>query len=490
LEQNEAVVMIRECRSLAHGYALSIVVVVAMMLGICGAPQTNAQAETWMDRHSVDTPSGRISYLEQGKGRVALFVHGVLLNGYLWRQQLADLSDIRRCIAVDLLAHGDTEIALAQDVSVTANAKMLKEFLDALKIDQVDLVGNDSGTGIAQIFAALYPERIRSLTLTDGDTHDNWPPEAFKPFLAMAASGGLPGTLNAMIADKTVYRSPQALGPAYEHPELVSDNTIEQYLCPLVRNEQRTRDFQRFLAAIDNKHTLAIEDRLKTLQAPTLIVWGTDDVYFDVKWGRWLSETIPGTHKYVELKGARIFFPEERWQEFDNELRLFWKSIDQAGNAKLTTVPALAAVVGQWNEIGRKLIAIAEDLPENKYEYKLNEQSRSFIRQLVHAAGSMYYFTDVAQGKQARYGDDPPRSEWVTKDDVVAFVSRCVKDGADLLASKGDAGLNEGVNDGSPQLVRLVDLAYRVIEHSGEHYGQLVVYYRINSMVPPESRQK
>src|SRR6516225_3810088 len=104
---------------------------------------------------------------------------------------------------------------------------MLKEFLDALKIDQVDLVGNDSGAGIAQIFAALHPERVRSLTLTDGDTHDNWPPEAFKPFLAMAAAGGLPGTLETLVADKSVYRSPQALGPAYEHSERVSDETIE-----------------------------------------------------------------------------------------------------------------------------------------------------------------------------------------------------------------------------------------------------------------------
>src|SRR5215467_4447123 len=164
-------------------------------------------------KSSVQTPSGRISYTEQGTGAVALFVHGVLLNGYLWRHQLADLSDIRRCIAVDLLAHGDTEIAPDQDVSVTANAKMLKEFLDALKIDQVDLVGNDSGGGIAQIFAALYPERVRSLTLTDCDTHDNWPPEAFKPFLAMAAAGGLRGTLDAILSDKNVYRSSQALGP-------------------------------------------------------------------------------------------------------------------------------------------------------------------------------------------------------------------------------------------------------------------------------------
>jgi pimeloyl-ACP methyl ester carboxylesterase len=274
---------------------------------------------------SVHTASGRISYTEQGTGPVALFVHGVLLNGYLWRHQLEDLSDIRRCIAPDLLAHGDTEIAPNQDVSVTANAKMLKEFLDALHIDQVDLVGNDSGGGIAQIFAALYPERVRSLTLTDCDTHDNWPPEAFKPFLAMAVAGGLRATLETMLSDKSVYRSPQALGPAYEHPDQLTDGSIEKYLRPFVRTEQRTRDLQRFLAAFDNKHTLAIEAQLKTLKAPTLILWGTDDVYFDVKWSHWLADNIPGTRRRVELQGARIFFPEERWQEFNKELRAHWQ---------------------------------------------------------------------------------------------------------------------------------------------------------------------
>src|SRR6202045_3843891 len=104
-----------------------------------------AANESHSTKHSVRTPSGRISYSEQGTGPVALFVHGVLLNGHLWRNQLSQLADIRRSIAVDLLAHGDTEIAPDQDVSVTANAKMVVEFLDARKIDQVDLVGNDSG---------------------------------------------------------------------------------------------------------------------------------------------------------------------------------------------------------------------------------------------------------------------------------------------------------------------------------------------------------
>ena len=280
-------------------------------------------------KRSVQTASGRISYTEEGVGPVALFVHGVLLNGYLWRHQLANLSDIRRCIAVDLLAHGDTEIAPDQDVSVTANAEMLREFLDALNIDQVDLVGNDSGGGIAQIFAAMYPKRVRSLTLTDCDTHDNWPPETFKPFLAMAAAGGLRGTLEAMLSDKSVYRSPQALGPAYEQPERVHDESIEKYLRPLVRSEQRTRDFQRFLAAFDCKHTLAIEDRLKILKTPTLIAWGTDDVYFDLKWSHWLADNIPGTRRRVDFDGARIFFPEERREEFNKELREHWQAAQQ-----------------------------------------------------------------------------------------------------------------------------------------------------------------
>ena len=286
-------------------------------------------------RRSVQTASGRISYTEQGTGPVALFVHGVLLNGHLWRHQLEHLSDVRRCIAVDLLAHGGTEIAPDQDVSVTANARMLKEVLDALSVDQVDLVGNDSGGGIAQIFSALYAERARSLTLTDCDAHDNWPPEAFKPFLAMSASGGLRGTLDAMLSDKSIYCSPQALGPAYEHPELVTDDSIEAYLRPFVRTDQRIRDLERFLAAFDNKQTLAIEARLRSLKAPTLIVWGTDDVYFDVKWSHWLADTIPGTKRRVELKGARIFFPEERWEDFNDELRAHWHAAEHEALAVL-----------------------------------------------------------------------------------------------------------------------------------------------------------
>src|SRR5215467_9204180 len=155
--------------------------------------------------------------------------------------------------------------------------------------------------------------------------------------------------------------------------------------------------------------------------------------------------------------------------------------------------PALgpsAAVLDQWNDIGRKLIAIAEDLPEGKYDYKPNPESRTFVANLLHAAGSMYFFTDPAQGQKPRYGDDPKRDELKTKAQVVAFVKKCVQDGADTIKSKGDAGMATTVDAGGPRLYRLDELAYGLVEHSGEHYGQLVVYYRANGLVPPESRPK
>jgi uncharacterized damage-inducible protein DinB len=164
-----------------------------------------------------------------------------------------------------------------------------------------------------------------------------------------------------------------------------------------------------------------------------------------------------------------------------------------ANKPKEPQKPALtgsAAILEQWNDVGRKLIAIAEDLPEAKYDYKPNPESRTFVGQLLHVSASMYYFTDLAQEKKPRYPDDPKRDELKTKAQIVAFVKKAVQDGADLIKEKGDSGMKASVNAGGPRLTEVGDLAYGLIEHSGEHYGQLVVYYRINGMVPPESRPK
>src|SRR5262249_25103514 len=147
------------------------------------------------ERRSAKTPSGRVSYVDRGSGPPAIFLHGVPLCGFHWRHVVAGVGDLRRCITPDLMGLGYTEVAAGEDISFAAQAQMVGELADALGLDAFDLVGNDSGGGIAQIFAARNPRRVRTLTLTNCDVHDGWPPPAAEP-IVQAARGG-------MLADMT-----------------------------------------------------------------------------------------------------------------------------------------------------------------------------------------------------------------------------------------------------------------------------------------------
>ena len=156
--------------------------------------------------------------------------------------------------------------------------------------------------------------------------------------------------------------------------------------------------------------------------------------------------------------------------------------------------PALSpsqAVLESWNDIGRKLIAMAEDFPEDKYDFKPTPAQRTFAEQLLHASRVNYFFTNPVLGQKPPAEEDPKRDQYKTKADVVAFVKKSFADGAAALKAKGDKGMSDLITDPySNQQVRVSDMAYGFIEHSGEHYGQLAVYYRVAGLVPPESRPK
>jgi uncharacterized damage-inducible protein DinB len=148
-------------------------------------------------------------------------------------------------------------------------------------------------------------------------------------------------------------------------------------------------------------------------------------------------------------------------------------------------------VLDSLNDIGRKLIAMAEDFPEDKYDFKPTPAQRSFAEQLLHAAGANYYFTSPVMGQKPPAGEDPKRDQYKTKADVVTFVKKSFADAAAAIQAKGDKGMSDLIVDPfAHQQFRVSDLAYGLIEHSGEHYGQLVVYYRVAGLVPPESRPK
>ncbi len=147
-------------------------------------------------------------------------------------------------------------------------------------------------------------------------------------------------------------------------------------------------------------------------------------------------------------------------------------------------------LLDNWNQIGRKLIAMAEDFPEDKYDFKPTPAQRTFAEQLLHAAGANYFFINPVKGARLPSGD-PKRSDYKTKAAIVEFVKQSFADGAALIERKGDAGLNDlWVDPFSNRQVRFSEGAWGFMEHSGEHYGQLVVYYRLAGLVPPESRPK
>jgi uncharacterized damage-inducible protein DinB len=149
------------------------------------------------------------------------------------------------------------------------------------------------------------------------------------------------------------------------------------------------------------------------------------------------------------------------------------------------------ALLDNWNDVGRKLIAMAEDFPEDKYDFKPVPAQRSFAEQLLHAANANYYFTNPVLGLKPPAGEDPKREAYKTKVAVVEFVKKAFADGAAAIQKKGDKGMSDLVVDPfANQQVRVSDMAWGLLEHSGEHYGQLVVYYRVAGLVPPESRPK
>jgi len=160
----------------------------------------------------------------------------------------------------------------------------------------------------------------------------------------------------------------------------------------------------------------------------------------------------------------------------------------QAAKAPSPPSTPMKDVVHTWNDAGRKLIAMAEDFPEAQYDWKPAPEVRSFAEQLLHAAGSAYFFEAFAKGQKPPE-EDPKRSNFKSKAEIVAYVKKAIADGAKFIQAPGEAGLSKNVSFFGRN-VTLLGLWAEAAEHSGEHYGQLVVYYRMNKMVPPESRPR
>jgi uncharacterized damage-inducible protein DinB len=147
----------------------------------------------------------------------------------------------------------------------------------------------------------------------------------------------------------------------------------------------------------------------------------------------------------------------------------------------------------RWNDIGNKLVAMAKDFPEDKYDFKVQKDQRTFALNLLHAAALDFVLIRRISGSNVGpdfgQGDNPTRDQFKTKADVVKFVEEAVADGAQVIQQQGDAGLDKTTKLFGNRMAHNSSIWMFAIEHSGEHYGQLVVYYRANNLVPPDSRR-
>jgi pimeloyl-ACP methyl ester carboxylesterase len=291
-------------------------------------PNPKTTASTVLPRQMAQLSGGPVAYVDQGEPDApgALFVHGVLVNADLWRNVIWDVAEVRRCIAPDLTAHGGTPIPLqgasGDDLTLHGHAARLDELCAHLGLDQVDVVANDTGGAVAQVFAARYPGRTRTLTLTNCDCQDNFPPELFEPFVAMAEAGELGPVVAAMAGDYALARSEAGYGQGYATAAQLSDELLTSYTGPFAADGGR--GLERFLVAPKAEELVAVAPLLGQMQVPVQLAWGTADIFFPPSWTERMCELLPSTERVTLVPDAMLFWPDERAADLVPLLRDFW----------------------------------------------------------------------------------------------------------------------------------------------------------------------
>jgi len=275
-------------------------------------------------RKFADTPFGRIAYVERGSGPVALFIHGLPLCGYQWRSAFEELSPIRTCVAPDLMGLGYTEVAAGQDISFESQARAINALLDAKSIGQVDLIGNDTGGGVSQIFTVMYPTKVRTLTLTNCEVSDLWPNAMLTQFYGGLKAGIVGEAFKVMAHDEAVAHS--RLANVFEYPARLTRDLLGVYFGPFVDSAERRELLKGFADAERNRDQIvAVTPGLRSSKIPSQVLWGEADTAFDGPSSvEWLRANLGGIRKVTTVPGAKLFWPEEHPRLLTVLLKEFW----------------------------------------------------------------------------------------------------------------------------------------------------------------------
>jgi pimeloyl-ACP methyl ester carboxylesterase len=271
------------------------------------------------ETHEVRLPQGTIRYREAGSGPTIVFVHGYLVDGRLWDGVVDALADRFRCIAPNW-PMGAQQVAMAPDADLTPPgvATIIEGFLEALDLEDVTLVGNDSGGAMCQVVVARRPARVGRLVLTNCDTHDNFPPSIFKALPPLAK---LPGGVTMLVLP---FRFPAITRAAFRPFAKTKPpaGLVESWAKPGITDKAIRRDLGKVTRGMDKRHTLAAAEKLRGSGFPLLLAWAPGDRFFPIGYAERLAEEVGGA-KLVRIPDSATFVPFDQPERVAAEIADF-----------------------------------------------------------------------------------------------------------------------------------------------------------------------
>ncbi len=259
--------------------------------------------------HEIRLPQGSIRYRSRGEGAPVLFVHGLLVNGDLWRKVVPGLADHYRCITPDWpLGSHEVPMKNSADLTIPGVARVIGDFIEALKLRDVTIVANDTGGAITQVLMTQRPDNIGRVVLTSCDAYENFLPMMFRPLQYMAhAPALLTGILQAFRV-KAIRTSPLGFGWLTKHG--IAEKYAQGYTGPVLESPGVRHDCYKVLRSISPRHTLAAAERFKEFDKPVLVAWSAEDRFFPPSHGRRLAAEFP-QGQYVPIRDAYTFSSED-----------------------------------------------------------------------------------------------------------------------------------------------------------------------------------
>jgi len=270
---------------------------------------------------SVQVRGSTIRYYEQGTGEPIVFVHGLLVSSYLWRDVVPLLSSQFRCIVPDWPL-GSHQLPCEPDAELNPPglAHMIADFVAVLDLTSVTLVGNDTGGALCQLLVTSYPARISRLVLTNCDAYENFLPPRFRPLQWVGKVPGLIWLVSQSMRLNGIRRLPMTFGALTNKP--IPSPVLEEYLWPVIHKAAIRRDVRKILSGISSKYTLEAAAKFEEFTAPVLLAWGKDDPIFTTEYAERLKKAFPNVQlEYIEDAAALV--PEDQPQRLAELITAF-----------------------------------------------------------------------------------------------------------------------------------------------------------------------